>query len=84
MNRRMTTRKRRVKSIRKASSLACLFVSITLEGTDKLFIFMSGIQLGDKQVTLEDLDAMVMDKSAIQVDPSYLAKVCVFGMLNIG
>ena len=45
---------------------------------------MSGIQLGDKQVTLEDLDAMVMDKSAIQVDPSYLAKVCVFGMLNIG
>lgn len=36
---------------------------------------MSGIQLGEKQITLEDCDAIVFDKVPIVVDPSFVAKV---------
>lgn len=51
-------------------------------GTAEDFFAMSGIQLGDKQVTLEDLDAVILDRSVIQVDPAYLAKVCVLRLVD--
>ena len=51
-------------------------------GTAEVFFAMAGIQLGDKQVTLEDLDAVILDRSVIQVDPAYLAKVCVLRLVD--
>ena len=51
-------------------------------GTAEDYFTMSGIQLGDKQVTLEDLDAVILDRSVIQVDPAYLAKVCVLRLVG--
>lgn len=39
---------------------------------------MSGIQLGEKQITLEDCDAIIFDKVHAVVDPSFIAKVVYF------
>lgn len=36
---------------------------------------MSGIQLGEKQITLEDCDTILFDKVPVSVDPNYMAKV---------
>ena len=41
----------------------------------KFAIRMSGIQLGEKQITLEDCDAIVFDKVPVVVDPSFVTKV---------
>ena len=39
---------------------------------------MSGIQLGEKQITLEDCDAIIFDRVPVVVDPSFVAKVNMF------
>ena len=36
---------------------------------------MSGIQLGEKQVSLDDIDAIVINSIPIVVDPAFMAKV---------
>ena len=38
---------------------------------------MSSIQLGDKQITLEDVDTILIDHTPVLVNDAYLAKVSV-------
>ena len=44
---------------------------------------MSGIQLGEKQITLEDCDAIIFDRVPVVVDPSFVAKVNMFILLLV-
>ena len=37
---------------------------------------MSAIQLGEKQITLEDLESILFDNTPIIVDAAYASKVC--------